>query len=226
MSFEPYVIEHGIDNFRFLVATQEGEDWYNPMKPYTLLEYQWVMDNVDLKDRLVLDCGGHHGHYAMILGRDGILAIVEPVLENARIIKKNMELNAIAYDIVFGAVAGWAGNRNFDMRSNGRFDLNAKGIVPCQTLSQIMPNAQVIKLDVEGAEFEILPDAISDMPCCDTWIVEVHPHAGDPNSIAKAFIDREFEVLKVDREQMKVVPYVFGHWPTHATIIARSNGLV
>jgi hypothetical protein len=82
----------------------------------------------------------------------------------------------------------------------------------------------VYKMDIEGAEFELMPQEIDDLPSVHTWIVEIHPNAGDPNIIAGAFADRKFDLLKVDRERMIVRPYELGErWLTHATLIARKS---
>jgi len=78
----------------------------------------------------------------------------------------------------------------------------------------------IYKMDIEGAEFDTLPAELEQNPQVHTWILELHPAGGDPNTLAKLF--EGFELLKVDREQMIVRPYVIGEsWPTHATLIAR-----
>ena len=58
-----------------------------------------------------------------------------------------------------------------------------------------MPEATVIKLDVEGAEFDVVPAQIDDLPRARVWIVEIHSGRGkDPNLILGAFRERAFEL--------------------------------
>lgn len=220
--FEPYVIPMGIRDFKFLVNSQEGRDWYDPIKPYTQLEYEWVLKNVLIDGRRVIDAGGHHGHYATIF-KGSNLVIVEPFYHNLQTTWKNMELNGIEYRYVMGVVGKRHEMRNFYLTSNGHLDDSSGTTVECFKLCEVEHDANIVKLDVEGAEFEILPDQIDDLPYCDTWIIEIHPAHGDPNDIANAFDVRGFELLKVNREKMIVEPYQYDDWQTHATLIARKE---
>lgn len=222
--FESYVIPLGVRDFRFLVNSAEGKAWYDPIKPYTKLEYQWVLDNVLIDGRRVIDAGGHHGHYSIIFkGSD--LTVVEPFYHNLQTIWKNMELNGIEYEYVMGAVGRSHELRGFYMNSNGHLDESSGTRVETYKLCEVDHDANIVKLDVEGAEFEILPNQIDELPYCDTWIIEIHPSHGNPDDIAVAFDARGFELLKVNREKMKVEPYQWDAWPTHATLIARKHGL-
>jgi hypothetical protein len=55
-----------------------------------------------------------------------------------------------------------------------------------------------------------------------TWIIEVHPKHGNPETIANYFIERNFTLLKVDRDTMQVRNYVQNEkWNGHSTLIAR-----
>jgi len=221
--FESYAIPLGVRDFKFLVCTDEARAWYDPIKPYTKLEYQWVLDNLLIDGRRVIDAGGHHGHYSIIF-KGAHLTIVEPFYHNLQIIWKNMELNGIEYRYEMGVVGRNRGLRNFHLTSNGYFDNDSGTQVECFKLCEIDHDANIVKLDVEGAEFEILPRQIDDLPYCDTWIIEIHPSHGNPDDIANAFDVRGFELLKVNRKKMIVEPYQYDDWPTHATLIARKNG--
>lgn len=224
--FEPYIIPIKLERFydvRFLVATEQARDWYDPPKPYTTLEYQWVVDNVQ-PGGVAIDAGSHHGHYAIILA--AFMYRVTPVdahLSNCALTDANISMNFNDYTrAIHCAVAGKDGTRRFSGISNGQL-INAGGVeIEARTLEHIEPLASLVKLDVEGAEFEIIPASIDKLPECKTWIIEIHPHEGQPDSIIKLFFERGYEVLKVDREAMEVRPYVLGEpWYSHATVIAR-----
>ena len=54
--FEPYVGSLDIEGIsgRFFYATPQAKEWYDPIKPYAKLEYEWVIDNVSLEGQMYL----------------------------------------------------------------------------------------------------------------------------------------------------------------------------
>lgn len=46
--------------------------------------------------------------------------------------------------------------------------------VPCRRLPELVPDATIVKLDVEGHEYAILDDALPAMPRVHTWAIELH----------------------------------------------------
>jgi len=220
--FKPYVIPLLGRNFH--VETQEAEDWYNPIKWYTLLEYEWVRDNVPLDGQRVLECGGHHGHYSLVLGGKNELVIVEPRPANAAVIEKNLSANNITARVVRGAVDDKGGRRMFTGETNGRLSSHGLFEVPCYTLDELMPDAGIIKLDIEGGEYAILPGAIDSMTKAHTWIIELHPQFGNPNPICSEFLKHGYNAVKVCREHHQVEPYdPLEYWDIHSTVIFRRS---
>lgn len=222
MGFDGFFKPHGIRDYNFFFGTQEAVDWYLPLKPYTKLEYEWVLENIPLCRQRVIDAGSHHGNYAIIFGDCAHLVCVDPFMHNIQLTEHNLLINSMTAELVWGAVAKERGARMFEYRPNGR--LSERGTVEVETykMVDIDPLANIIKLDVEGAEFEILPGAISEMQHCHTWIIEVHPQYGNPDDIAKAF--SEWDLLWVNRDTLEVEPYNIGtRWKTQATVIARNK---
>ena len=221
--FEPYVIPMGIKNRYFMVETQEAKDWYDPMKWYTRLEYEWVVDNVKLDGAKVLECGGHHGHYSLVLSENNYMVIAEPHPDNVNIINLNLaENNLTDADVFHGAVAKENGKRWFSGQTNGRLVPGGGFEVNCKTLDGLMPEAEIIKLDIEGGEYEILPEGIEKMPNAHTWIIELHPQFGNPNLICREFLKLGFEASKVCRTHRRVEVYDSSeYWDSHATVIFR-----
>jgi len=219
---DPYKIDL-LNGRKFTVCTDEAQDWYDPIKWYTQLEYQWVLDNVKLEGEKVLECGGHHGHYSLILAADNQLVVVEPHPENVRIIKHNLSDNNVkAAQVITGAVADKHEYRQFSGATNGRLVNYGGFAVQCYTLKELLPDAGIIKLDIEGGEYNVLPDGIEQMPKTHTWIIELHPQFGNPVHICNAFLKAGFDAVKVCREHKQVEPYDMSEdWRTHATVIFR-----
>ena len=194
--FNPYEITH-LNGCRFLVGNAEGKAWYDPINPFAQLEYDWVLENIEIKGKRVVDVGAHHGHYALLFKDAAELVCIEPVGDNASILKHNLEINGIQATIKLYVIAH--GN-----------------------LQAVAGEMDIVKMDIEGAEFAALPAAIDDMPTVKDWIVELHPTRGRPETIIQAFIERGFEVHYVNRQTAQVEPDQPGTvWKSHATVIAR-----
>jgi hypothetical protein len=73
-----------------------------------------------------------------------------------------------------------------------------------------MPDATIIKLDIEGAEFSVLPAQIDEMKSVHTWIVEVHTRNNDPPRLMKLFYNRGYQLYWVNRNTATVEPYKLG----------------
>ena len=197
----PYIKDHGIEGLQFKFNTPEATAWYDPLKPYTLLEYQWVRENLDLENQVVVDAGAHHGNYAVVFKGAYYIVCFEMVPMYCRFCFDNLQLNGIEASAV-----------------------NCVTLAPdiaSRSMMDHMPD--IYKMDIEGDEFSVLPVELEQNPQVHTWIVEVHPDHGNPDFIASLF-DEGFELLKVDREKMVIRPYAIGEkWPTHSTLIARKE---
>jgi FkbM family methyltransferase len=220
--FEPYIKPHGIGDLQFLYATEQAREWYDPLKPYTRLEYEWVINNVDICRSKVLDVGCHHGNYSVVFNKAIDMICIDAHGPNCEITQKNLILNEIHRAQVFNAaVSDHQGTVLFEGGANGH--ISSQGVeVKCYPLEYLMLDVTVVKMDIEGGEFVSLPASVDCMPFVHTWIIEIHPNAGDPDSLAQLFLEYDYELLKVYRENLTVQPYSIGEpWPTHATLIAR-----
>ena len=228
--FCPYTANHGLAGLKFHFATQQAADWYDPIKPHVALEYQWLLENVHLNHARVIDAGAHHGHYSLVFARAGAyVRAVDPHPDNLKALTLNMELNGF-WDYSFLRAAAWKADEEvwFSGQSNGMVGGFTGVQVPGRTLMCIDPLADVVKMDIEGAEYVVAPACINEMKA-HTWIVEVHlsdwRHHNFPNSpdlIARLFKRRGFQLDWVNRERMVVEPYNIGTaWATHSTLIAR-----
>ena len=225
----PFETDH-IHPLRFLVTTAQARDWYAPMRDYVRLEYEWVLQNVALDGARAIDGGAHHGHYALVLAHGGAhVTAVDPNPTNLDVLLANMTLNDLACSTLAAAV--WKENEEvwFSGESNGMVGGFTGVRVAGLKLNAIDSEADVVKLDIEGAEYVVIPACLGDMHA-HTWIVECHlsnwrdhnwPEC-NPDDLARLFKGRGFRLDVVDRDRMAVVPYVMGtEWRTHGTLIAR-----
>lgn len=127
-------------------------------------------------DSIVLDLGAHMGVftvYATTSARNVVVYAYEPFVEFYKVLKENVRLNGRdeAVHCFNAAVASQAGSRDLYLKS-GRFffptlldkttdDHQAPVVVRCTTLVEIMESnhlehVDLLKMDCEGAEYEIL----------------------------------------------------------------------
>ncbi len=209
---------------KFFFATPEARDWYDPVKPYTQMEYAWVEEHLDLRGQVVLDVGTHHGHYATLLGKMGPrrLVCVDAVEQNLEIARLNLALNEIDADLVHAAITTRNGPVQFTGDTNGRVVERGVVEVSGMRLPTLAPDATVVKLDIEGEEFRVLPDQLDEMKGVHTWIIEIHPwKTRDPQALMPLLTAR-FDVLWVNRTAMRVEKYpIDADWSVHTTVICR-----
>jgi FkbM family methyltransferase len=230
-NFTPYKKKMSVKGIEasFFFATEQAKEWYDPIKPYAKLEYEWVLDNVELKNKNIIDCGSHHGQYSVVLGlgagNNCNLISVDPIAMNCTLTEINLLLNGITPQIVQCAITTSEKIINFSNQSNGFISNNGSLSVQGRKLSSIMPNAEVVKLDIEGHEFEMLNQALNEMDNVQTWIIEVHPHTGkNPDDLIKMLLNKRYKIYWVNRQLNKVEPYILNTtWHIHSTIFAVLN---
>ncbi len=141
--------------------------------------------------RIFVDVGAYHGHYSLLLRRnfEQVIAI-EPVMANADFLR-----GAIAYrragniKIIRMAVAAEEGARQFGImpqlsESKILSQKSATGSltsVHATTLDSLLGPYQeidLVKLDVEGAEFDVLEGATDSMSKIRSWMIELHDQSG------------------------------------------------
>lgn len=226
--FEPYMKDLDIKgiNGRFFFATPQAKEWYDPIKPYAKLEYEWVIQNVPLNKMKIIDGGAHHGQYsvffALAANPPSKLVPIDPYPMNCALTEINLSINRCEADIQQCAISESQGEVHFDHQSNGRILTEGGMLVNARTLDSILPDADVVKLDVEGAEYRIIPAAVDKMSCVHTWIVEVHPLGNPhPDEIIRCFLDRGFKIYYLNRARNMVEPYCLNtEWRIHSTIFA------
>lgn len=154
----------------------------NPRWEHTAWEgtYEQTMQQLFVKflkrGTIVFDVGANYGFYAMLAaGEDAEVFAFEPDKENAEALARHADMNGLAFHIhiVSSAVYSYTGNialeppdmagshGNSHTRPQESETVNAMH-VPCTTLDnfiQTNPQPNLVKMDVEGAESEVLKGA-------------------------------------------------------------------
>lgn len=177
--FEPYIIDHEtVPGRRFVIGTKQARDWYDPLPDALREELLWIKNNVDLgAGRNVLDGGCHHGIHTVTMAGECNLLAMDVHRPNITMLEVNVAINGLRVDFCHGAIAHQDGVTIYNGAPLGVLtpEGDEQVQVPCVRIPTIMPDVNVVKLDIEGSEFQIIPDCIDELEDADTWIVEMHP---------------------------------------------------
>jgi FkbM family methyltransferase len=228
LDFKPCIKALPIEGcpLRFFYGTPQAAEWYDPLQPHTRIELEWLARHVAGRREKIVDAGAYHGLYTLVLAKAADPAsevvAVDPVPPNAALIEVNLALNDLHARIEECAISAEDGEVGFAPGSCGRILAQGGSVRPSRRLEAVLPDATVVKLDIEGTEFALFPGQIDVLPTAHTWIVEIHPGKGrDPRMILDAFTARGFELWWVDRAGRRVAPYPGDTpWPSRTSLIA------
>ena len=227
LDFQPYIRTLDITGcpIRFFYATAQAADWYDPLKEKNRRELEWLVRHIEPEGQKILDAGAYHGFYTTVFakaaGARGEVVAVDPVPANAAVIEVNLALNGLRGRIENCAIAMADGEVGFSPDSCGR--IVARGGIrrPARRLRSILPDAAIVKLDIEGAEYQVVPAQIDDLPAARVWIVEIHPGRGrNPATVLDAFRTRPFDLWWGHPASGRIEAYAGEPWTARTTLIA------
>lgn len=184
LGFSPYDAKLIVNDipFTFAVATPLAKNWYARNENIHSHEIE-ALSALGLKGATVFECGGHHGRDCILLakmvGTEGHVVSFEPHPANIDVLRRNIELNQLQNTTaVHAAVGSKPGSLSIRSRSNAKVT-NRGGIeVPVVTIDgwaekhDLWPD--MIKIDVEGYEFEVLRGAKNALKRVPALSVELH----------------------------------------------------
>jgi len=187
--FRPYIKRKTIEGvtFDFLIGDTSGREWYDVgCTDPDWIEMRFVRDNIVGKGDVVLECGGHHGCTTILLsnwvGESGKVVTFEALPNNARILRKNMEINRLKNVLVEEKAVGVVtGRLRIGNTSNSFVMKSAFGtglVVDSVRLDDYLDcKPTVLKVDVEGYEVEVLRGAGEILKRKPKLVIEVHTDA-------------------------------------------------
>src|SRR5262245_30132860 len=74
--------------------------------------------------------------------------------------------------------------------------------VPCRRLEELVPDATVVKLDIEGHEYQVLPTALPALDKVRAWALELHMVEGHPlEQTLASFAERGYRLYAAGRKR-------------------------
>jgi FkbM family methyltransferase len=185
-NFSPFIIEREVagEKHRFYIGNVTGKSWYNS-KTDISYEMSFVKRELVRPSAVVIECGAHHGAQSILLSRwagpDGKVVAIEPMPENVSILTKNIEINGLTNVIVVDrAIGSCCGRLSMRLSSNGSVRTGGKHTISVESITldalaeelKIVPT--LLKIDVEGYEYEVLEGSRSILATTPAVFVEVH----------------------------------------------------
>ena len=164
-------------------------------------------------DDVVYDIGANVGVYACLAGKkviDGSTVAFEPASYNAAKISQNADANDVEVDVHEVALSRSNGEAEFVMDERGvagsghgslKEQTNKSLMIKIRTGNSLVergecPAPTVVKIDVEGAELEVIEglDHSLEDPRCREIFVEVHPDHVPPSTVQERLEELGFQV--------------------------------
>ena len=161
-------------------------------------------------DSIVFDIGANIGVYSIIASSFGAKVIaIEPDIANIEFLKKNMQLNNLNFEILnvllysrrglidFNMLGSVSNSIIFDDKNNSTNKVDS--ILVSDLLDKYDQNVykyKIIKMDIEGAEYEIFKNKTFSTSDFDIYVMEIHDinQNQNINTFIKNF-DDEFEII-------------------------------
>ncbi len=173
---------------------------------------RWYADNIALRGQVIADVGANVGRLSQFFwdaaqGTSRVVSI-EPLPENVAVIRERIRAaGADRWSIEHCAVSarkgsiGLAVSRTADGGWNSAVTAGKSArTVACRPLSALVPEATVVKLDIEGHEYAVIEEAVSRLARAHTWAVELHMMPGHPlQLVLGAFMAEGFRVFTPSR---------------------------
>lgn len=164
-------------------------------------QQRWYAEEIELRQQVIADVGANVGKLSQFFwdagqGSNKVYSI-EPLPQNIKRLKTRIARSkARHWSVLPFAVSDHSGElrlARFHSQQQGwnsaaltadepsPSSANTKEVVvQCRPLSELVANANVVKLDIEGHEYTVLDQALQRLPDVHTWAVEFHMVPGRP----------------------------------------------
>jgi FkbM family methyltransferase len=157
---------------------------------------RWYRQSVPLNGEVVADVGANVGKLSAFffdaVGPKGRVVSIEPLPANVKAIekrikkagpkaKKRWSLKRCAVSAEVGKVTMQVLRADWGTNGLVTSDAEAGEVIEaaCRPLTDLAPDATVVKLDIEGHEYAVLPALVPAMPDVHSWLLELHGVEGE-----------------------------------------------
>jgi len=153
---------------------------------------RWYAEHIPLQAQVVADVGANVGRFSQFFwdasGGTSRVVSIEPLAENVAALRERIRAcGAGRWTVEPCAVSARAGSVGLAVARTAGGGWNSVVVarggarrVRCQPLSKLVPEATVVKLDIEGHEYGVLDEALPRLARAHTWALELHEVPGRP----------------------------------------------
>lgn len=174
---------------------------------------RWYAEHLPLRGQVVADVGANVGRLSQFFweasGGTSRVVSIEPLEENVAAIRERIRaantdrwtVEACAVSTRKGSV-GLAVQRTPEGGWNSVVTAKAPArTVPSRTLSTLVPDATVVKIDIEGHEYGVLEEALPRLAQVHAWALELHRVPGRPlQAVLGALMAQGYRVYAASRQ--------------------------
>jgi FkbM family methyltransferase len=179
----------------------------------------WYQEHIRLADQFIGDIGANVGTLSEFFWREagaaGSVLSVEPLIEHCAVLRQRIaELGAANWRVEPVAVSHSKGSVALGVAmDHGRLNAcvvrgGGSRMVRAARLHRLAPRATVVKLDIEGHEYEVLDDSLARMPHTCAWAIELHYRPDRPlQKVLALLLGEGFRVLAATQGQSIDAPW-------------------
>ncbi len=174
------------------------------------LDHIYDFSQVPFEPTHIIDCGGHIGLFTLTaLHRfpQSVATVFEPNPDNLPYLQQQILRNELTVDLVTSAVSTCDGTIEFAAGSScaGKMleePTGADNVISVATvdlkkvLASLHPQRLLLKIDIEGAEMEVIPHICPFLPANTAFFFETHGGDTDWNTIQTLLIQNGFTVTR------------------------------
>lgn len=157
---------------------------------------RWYLHNVDPAGEVIVDVGANVGRLSQVFWDHGDdltrVVSIEPLPQNLERLRARAASAGPRWQIHPCAVSDHDGVLRLQVRFTDDEGWNSAALesastspdsvleIPCRRLSDLVPEATVVKVDIEGHEYPVLSEALPRLQHVHTWLLELHMVRGVP----------------------------------------------
>lgn len=181
MGYQGHTVEKAVRGLRFQmwIDNPVSEEWYERSAVSSISEF--FVDELLGEGDVVVDAGAHNGYYTLLsslrVGAEGRVHAFEALPSNYGTLSRNLEMNDVANVQAYNlAVGGHRGQVRFNSYNDGMMSDHGRLVVEMVPIGDVVDGSvDVLKVDVEGAECEVLDGAQAVIGPGTRILCEVHP---------------------------------------------------
>ncbi|MBX3256529.1 MAG: FkbM family methyltransferase [Chitinophagaceae bacterium] len=209
------------DSIEVLVRREHFESDYQSLSELVL--FNCYKMPVAFQPDIIIDGGGNTGLFTILANKfypDIPILLFEPLVSNMRIIEEHLKINGGKCVPYNGIITNSEGELPFYVRhaNTSSFDpkdpytevLFVKSFSLQERLKEYSFNKVLIKLDIEGAEVEVIPELLSNLKSKQLFIVgELHHHKMYLQDLKKTVSAYNYKLVTFDADDVCLLFYIY-----------------